>query len=375
MSRLIKLFLILILAFFFFTATGSASQQTKILNGNNSPAKPWMVSLVSKQGQSYWNHFCGGVLIRPRLVLTAAHCLINILPRELDSIIGRGNLLKKTGERIAASKIYYPQGMVNKFPVPDPDLALILLAKRSKNKPISIYQGEVPLNQTVWGFGWGATENGFPSILQTVDLTTKENDLCQRAYGSQWFNSETMLCASGDVKDTCQGDSGGPLVFNNQVFAITSYGGECGKTLGVYANVFSSLGWINSIIKNPGIGPAFKSGPDSFSRPKPVATSFVEYSPSNSKYLTFNVYSDYRILEASVYIKTSKPETICDPNNSSCFLTNTWLNSKISLGKRAASTRIDFKEGAYCLTAQHKLKVDVFGRQITLFENSRECLS
>ena len=55
---------------------GESGMTSRIVGGSQAESNefPWQVSLQYRSGFS-WYHFCGGSLIAPNWILTAAHCL------------------------------------------------------------------------------------------------------------------------------------------------------------------------------------------------------------------------------------------------------------------------------------------------------------
>ncbi len=71
----ISVILLLILVFPF----TAESESERIIGGEQTVSYPWMVSVTA-----YGRHHCGGVLIAPDWVVTAAHCMENILCYNID---------------------------------------------------------------------------------------------------------------------------------------------------------------------------------------------------------------------------------------------------------------------------------------------------
>lgn len=259
-----------------------AGMQPQIIGGTlaDDGEYPWQVALVdATQTNPYNGQFCGGSIIAPGWVLTAAHCVVEddgtvSNPAALDVVAGvnllsSGQTSGTQGQRRKVSQIivhssYNPQTLDN-------DLALLRLAAplslNAKVQPVPLAaqtdsQWFAPgLTATV--SGWGRTNPPpqqpvlWPNDLMEVQVPIVDQTICAAAYpGAITAN---MLCAGYPTggKDSCQGDSGGPLIVPDGgggwlQAGIVSWGEGCAQPnqYGVYTRLANYTGWINSML-NP----------------------------------------------------------------------------------------------------------------------------
>lgn len=258
--------------FFFAMASEKMKQSSRIVGGTEADRSewPWVVALVkSNTSSNYYGQFCGGSLVSPKWVVTAAHCIVDddgsqsVYPSDLQILVGAHDLKSGEGERVNVRRIVvhpsYSPGAYNN------DIALIELEKNVSVETLPLYDGSEDLSgYDAIAIGWGSTSGiegqyEYPGIRNQVTLPIVTNTECNAAYGG--FITDSMVCAGyiQGGKDACYGDSGGPLVINRnsrwELAGVTSWGSGCAKP--GYYGVFASISkfkpfvdyYLNSVCK------------------------------------------------------------------------------------------------------------------------------
>ena len=271
----------------------------RVVGGDLTKAQLWpgIVAIGAESpDRSEAQYFCGGVLLDPHTVLTAAHCL-NYAEQGPDERAWRSNagdtlhwpliVLTNvddlaTDEADAVARVndgyvyavddnkYYQDSDNNQFH----DIAL-LKTDRALPGPYARLSGSIESDPSLnghhlWSAGFGATDESdrmlevFTSgrgskgtsapaqLLRDAIVEFKSRDKCARANGE--VISDTMhICAGWDEggHDACQGDSGGPLAVLDKnacpvVVGLTSFGRGCARpnAYGVFTRVSQYRAWI-----------------------------------------------------------------------------------------------------------------------------------
>jgi trypsin len=212
---------------------------------------PFQVGLLVKNvPDNVQAQFCGGTLIAPDVVVTAAHCdyrpsggaYIPLRPEDVQVLTGTRSL-QQGGQRwdvisISDHPNYKPGAN-------DYDVAVWKLKLRAEGIPLArLAQSDGVAGSTVLVTGWGrTTDGGLPSAtLLKITVPIASHAACETVYGTKL--TPRMLCAGFKAggKDSCQGDSGGPATRganNMTLMGIVSWGYGCAQpdTYGVYTRV------------------------------------------------------------------------------------------------------------------------------------------
>jgi len=264
-------FILLVAAFSAATATtcgDPAIKASRIIGGKEArPGSwPWQILLLrNKFGM------CGGTLIHPEWVITAAHCIYREKdsPEKFTVRVGEHYNGRKEGFEvdIAVERMILHPDYSKKLH--NNDIALLKLSRpaqlNSHVHPACLSSGDPPIGAQCYITGWGKIfRRGFmyPKLQQgRLPVVSNEDCAARNSKNLHIQITDAMLCAGkktgswGKVSG-CHGDSGGPFVCKNggrwELQGVVSWGSpDCDilKAYQVFARVSHFKAWIEEQIK------------------------------------------------------------------------------------------------------------------------------
>ncbi|MFJ9446547.1 S1 family peptidase [Kitasatospora sp. NPDC101235] len=246
-----------------------AEAQRRVVGGTavSTADHPWIVALSSRQqfGGARSGQFCGGALVTPTKVVTAAHCFYDEAKGRVDRsglkvIVGRDDMRGTAGREVAVRSVWIHPDY--SFAANMNDVAVLTLAESQGARPVVelVGQGETApyaAGTTAQVFGWGDTtgRGDYSPTLRGVAVPIVPDRTCAQAYPGGRdgrFDARGMVCAGEERggKDACQGDSGGPMTVGGRLVGLVSWGTGCAEAghPGVYTRVSSVADAVRSVL-------------------------------------------------------------------------------------------------------------------------------
>ncbi|GAA1272591.1 serine protease [Saccharothrix xinjiangensis] len=218
-----------------------------VVGGREAPPAPWVVALFDRAG----NFFCGGALVAPDKVVTAAHCTVerSALGRrdrraeELTAVAGRADLDSRAGRASGVAEIRRHPDFT--AVTSGDDVAVLALAEPLPYEPVRVAE---PRTGPALVHGWGRTGELRPPsrVLREADVPIRTDVECADLVPA--YRAGAMLCAGYPEggKDACEGDSGGPLTVAGELVGVVSFGHGCARPdhPGVYTALSRYRAWL-----------------------------------------------------------------------------------------------------------------------------------
>ncbi|MFF7717095.1 trypsin-like serine protease [Streptomyces sp. NPDC007988] len=240
------------------TSDTRSAPSTRIIGGSTTTIStaPWMAQLHFSDAEG--SYFCGGVVIAPTKVATAAHCVKGIKWYQDGAVVvGTDQMPTQNadgswdfhGGTVLGAYRQWNHPQYSPYTI-DNDVAVLTLTSAVPSTVTSLPLAQ-PTDSALYQagrdgkvYGWGRTSSTDPNsasqTLKVADADIVADTSCAAAYPDGFIKGH-MVCAgappTGDdatSETTCNGDSGGPLVVGGKLAGIVSWGDENCSAAGKY---------------------------------------------------------------------------------------------------------------------------------------------
>ncbi len=243
------------------------THESSIIGGENTDilTHPWQVSL-----RSNGVHECGGSIVAPSWVVTAASCVLGFSPEQLQITAGGTGRHEQVHLR-SIVEIHVHTGFVHPFL--GNDIAMLHLSSPLKlslteleairiadSSTESLIRPGVIAQLTGWG---DTTEGGLPAdTLKVIQIPIVANEIARNIYQNLTppiTITDEMLAAGMIVgKNACRGDGGGPLTVpgptdKRVLVGVLSFGNcsASGMVPDIFTRVSVFASWIKAFTDRP----------------------------------------------------------------------------------------------------------------------------
>lgn len=242
----------------------AVASDVRIVRGKPVPPGQagWQVALLIHN-----DPFCGGSLVAPDWVLTAAHCLVEQFGTDKARAgfeVAYGSVDAGSRRRIKVIDVRRHENWTGD-PRQAADIGLVRLERALLLSEAQVLElaDATDFSPSAEVYGWGMTQMHtasvrastapMPSRLQRATVSLAAMGSCATQFPE--VRRIPVLCAQIDesLRDACEGDSGGPLVIGDSTqskrqIGIISYGSGCGQagSYGIYTDVRPYLPWLQT---------------------------------------------------------------------------------------------------------------------------------